>query len=79
MAAAAAAAAADVDDDDDDDDDGDDDDVSPSAAAAAADVSFACLPAPQDRNAAPLNQLDVLMEETYEQILDLATEVCRSC
>ncbi|WIA14131.1 hypothetical protein OEZ85_002674 [Tetradesmus obliquus] len=29
----------------------------------------------KDRNAAPLNQLDVLMEETYDQILDLATQM----
>lgn len=33
----------------------------------------------QDKNAVPLNQLDVLMEETYERIIELADEVGRSC
>lgn len=40
-------------------------------------VSCACrtLHTVQDKNAAPLNQLDVLMEETYEHIMDLADKV----
>lgn len=29
----------------------------------------------QDKNAAPLNQLDVLMEETYEHIMELTDKV----
>jgi hypothetical protein len=29
----------------------------------------------QDKNAAPLNELDVLMEETYEHIIELADQV----
>lgn len=31
----------------------------------------------QDKDAAPLNQMDVLMEETYEQIITLADKVGR--
>jgi hypothetical protein len=29
----------------------------------------------QDKNAAPLNQLDVLMEEVYDRIVELADKV----
>jgi hypothetical protein len=45
----------------------------------------ACLPAcrmcafVQDKNAAPLNQLDVLMEEVYEHIMELADKVGGLC
>lgn len=36
---------------------------------------WCCCCAVQDKNAAPLNQLDVLMEEVYDQIMELADKV----
>lgn len=44
--------------------------LAPSVPTAAAPT-----PALQDKNAAPLNQLDVLLEETYEQLMALAQQV----